>query len=288
MKLPAQSPSKLHQLLERQSLPATQCGRAFLNLLAPLLQGGVLEWQPSGGGQILAVKNAAALRDFCRQRFPEAAGPADAGGRVASVARFRDTKVLANREPEILSLRAWRDGALWQAGQPVGVAGATAAHGVFSFILAPDSPYELRGACALVENPAVFLAAGQLNLGVDLVFYGHGRISHRVLDWLTRSTTPDFRLLHLPDYDPVGLSEFQRLHSRLGGRVSLHLPADLEARFAQYSNSELLQKGHSQALLAQLRQSPVAAIGRVVALIDRYNAGLEQESLLIPLPGSLA
>ena len=73
MKLPAQSPSKLHQLLERQSLPATQCGRAFLNLLAPLLQGVVLECQPSGGGQILAVKNAAALRDFCRQRFPEAA-----------------------------------------------------------------------------------------------------------------------------------------------------------------------------------------------------------------------
>jgi hypothetical protein len=62
-----------------------------------------------------------------------------------------------------------------------------------------------------------------------------------------------FSLLHLPDYDPVGLSEFQRLHSRLGKSVVLHLPGDLETRFAKFSNRELLEKGNSQAMLAQLR-----------------------------------
>jgi hypothetical protein len=224
------------------------------------------------------------LRDFCRQRFPEVGLPADPGGRVASVARFRDTKVLANREDEIIALRAWRDDLLWRAGQPVDAAAATAAHGVFAFLLTPDSPYELRGACALVENPAVFLAAEQLGLGVELVIYGQGRISNRVLDWLTRAPASGFRLLHLPDYDPVGLSEFQRLHTRLGDRVSLHLPADLEARFTQFSNHELLAKAHSQALLAQLRGAALPPIRRVVELMDRNNAGLEQEALLLPLP----
>ncbi|MEI6195707.1 MAG: hypothetical protein WCS42_15410 [Verrucomicrobiota bacterium] len=281
MKLQAQAQAKLRKLVESESLPASQCGKAFLNLLEPLLHGGVLELKPSGGGQKLVVKNAGALRDFCRQRFPEADLPAEVGSRVEGVARFRDTKAMANRENEILSFRVWRDDALLKGSKSVGAAAAAAAHGVFSFLLAQDCPYELHGACALVENPAVFMVAEQLKLDVGLMIYGHGRISNRAIDWLARSPATGFSLLHLPDYDPVGLSEFQRLHARLGERVILHLPADLETRFAQFSNQKLLKKGNSQAMLAQLRRSNLPAIRRVVELIDRYNAGLEQEALLV-------
>src|SRR5439155_683050 len=84
-------------------------------------------------------------------------------------------------------------------------------------------------------NPSV-----QLNLGVDAVIYGHGRISSRALDWLACTADSKFSLLHLPDYDPSGLSEFQRLHARLGKRVALYLPSDMEARFARFSNPELV------------------------------------------------
>ena len=94
-------------------------------------------------------------------------------------------------------------------------------------------------------------------------------------------TDANFALLHLPDYDPVGLSEFERLHLRLGNRVNLHLPADLEARFARYSNPELLKKRNSQAMLAKLRRSELPSTRRVVALMDRFNAGLEHEALLV-------
>lgn len=283
MKLQAQAQTKLLELVDGGALPASQCGQAFLKLLAPMLDGGVLEWKRSGGGRKLVVNNADALRDFCRQRFPEAALPTDAGSRVASVSRFRDTKAIANSENEIISIRAWRNDALLKDGKPVGAATTTAAHDVFSFRLTKECPYELRGACALVENPAVFAVAEQLNLGVGLIIYGHGRISKRVVDWLARMTDSSFSLLHLPDYDPVGLSEFQRLQARLGKCILLHLPADLETRFAKFSNRELLEKGNSQAMLAELRRSDLSAIRRVVELIDRYNAGLEQEALLVNL-----
>jgi hypothetical protein len=63
----------------------------------------------------------------------------------------------------------------------------------------------------------------------------------------------------------------------------LHLPADLETRFTKFSNRELLEKSNSQAMLTQLRRSDLLAIRRVVELIDRYNAGLEQEALLLKL-----
>ncbi len=283
MKLQAQAQTKLRELMKSESLPASQCGQVFLKLLAPMLDSEVLDWKRSGAGSSLVVKNADALRDFCRQRFPEATLPPDAGSRVASVSRFRDTKAMANSENEIISLRAWREDALLKDGKSVGAATITVAHGVFSFLLTKDCPYELRGSCALVENPAVFAVAEQLNLGVGLIIYGHGRISNRALDWLARMTDSSFNLLHLSDYDPVGLSEFQRLHARLGKRVVLHLPADLETRFAKFSNRELLEKGNSQTMLAQLRRSDLPAICRVVELIDRYNAGLEQEALLIKL-----
>jgi hypothetical protein len=135
--------------------------------------------------------------------------------------------------------------------------------------------------CALVENPALFAVAEQLNLDVGLIIYGHGRISNRAIDWLVRMTDSSFSLLHLPDYDPVGLSEFQRLHERLGKHVVLHLPTDLKKRFHEFSNGDLLKKGNNQAMLAQLRRSDLPAIRHVIELIDRYNAGLEQEALLV-------
>ncbi len=275
-----QSETKLRSLLAGGALSASECGQAFLKLVAPLIAGGVLAWQRSGAGRRLAVSDAKALNAFCRQSFPSANLPPNAGSRVTAVGRFRDTKAMANIEDEIISVRVWRDNALLKNGASVGAAAASTAHGVFSFVLAQDCPYELRGACALVENPAVFMVAEQLNLDVGLMIYGHGRISNRAVDWLTRSTDPAFSLLHLPDYDPVGLSEFQRLHMRLGKRVVLHLPADLEARF-EFSNRELLKKSNSQAMLAQLRRSNLPAIRRVIALIDRHNAGLEQEALLL-------
>jgi len=282
MKRLAQNESRLRELAENRSLASSQCGDAFLKLVDPLIAGQTLEWERSGGGRRLVVKDAKTFIQFCRQRFPNAALPDDAGSRLTGLARFRDTKSVGNNEGEIISLRVWRDDALLKNGNSVGAMTATTSHGIFSFLLTQDCPYELRGPCALVENPAVFLRFEQLNLGLGAVIYGHGRISGLVLEWLARSGHPNFSLLHLPDYDPTGLSEFQRLHSRMGQRVRLYLPADLESQFARFSNSALLDGANTKTLLAQLRRSTLPGIQYVVGLIDRHNAGLEQEALLIP------
>lgn len=279
----AQSEAKLCALLAGGSLQASDCGQAFLKLVAPLLAGNVLAWQRSGAGRRLVANDADALKQFCQQQFPNADLPVNAGGRVSGVGRFRNTKATANDENEIVSLRVWRDEALCENGKPVGAAIATVTNGVFSFLLSKRHSYELRGHCALVENPAVFTAFEELDLDVGATVYGHGRISGRLIDWLARTTDSGFQLIHLPDYDPVGLSEYQRLQSRLGSRVQLHLPTDLETRFARFSNRELLEKGNSQSVLAQLRRSALPAIQRVVQLIDRHNAGLEQEALLLQI-----
>lgn len=282
MKLQAQAEIKLCALVKNGSLPASECGRAFLKLLRPVLDSGVVGWRRRGGGRRLVVYDPVALGGFYRQRFPNAATAPDTKDRVNSVARFRDTKALMNSESEIICIRVWRNDALLKDGKPFDAATLTVAHGLFSFLLNRNCPYALVGQWALVENPAVFMAVEQLRLDADGVIYGHGRISSRTLEWLAKTSDSSFRLLHLPDYDPLGLSEFLRLHSTLQGRIALHLPTDLGTRFARFSNSELLTRLNSQSILAQLRRSELSAIRTTVELIDRYNAGLEQEALLIP------
>jgi hypothetical protein len=59
------------------------------------------------------------------------------------------------------------------------------------------------------------------------------------------------------------------------------LPTDLENLFAQFSKRKLLMNRSSQAVLARLRKSDFPEVRRVVELMDRHNAGLEQEALLI-------
>jgi hypothetical protein len=117
-------------------------------------------------------------------------------------------------------------------------------------------------------------------LKIGLVIYGQGRISNQLLIWLANQSHPDFSLLHLPDYDPSGINEFERLRGMLGRRANLYLPDGLEKLFACYSNRSLLQKRNTQALLSNLRRSDCAEVQRVIRLIDDYSAGLEQEALL--------
>jgi len=273
--------AQLERLIEHGVMPKSACSGSLLKFVRPLLDAEVLVEERSGGGRHLAVRDAAALRDFCQHKFPDA--PVSAGGstRVSGVARFRDSKAFASNTPEIVVVRAWREDALLLNDQPTCAAAATAQHGIFSFLLNHGPDYSLRGPCALVENPAVFTAFERLGLPVGLVIYGQGRASNRLLEWLAGITSPEFTLLHLPDYDPVGLSEFERLRGRLGGRIHLHLPADLHQRFARHANRSLLDKPNSRAILANLRRTSSDDIRQVLALIDNHNAALEQEALLV-------
>lgn len=268
-------------LLEQGSLPRSACGSSFHKALQPLLDSGVVVEERSGAGRRVAVRDVSAAKAFFAQRYPDADVFDGASSRVIGVARYRDTKMLPFDEAALISVRAWQSNVLLRDGRSVDAAAATTEHGVFSFLLSHGEPYSLRGSCALVENPAVFNCVERLNLPVGLAIYGHGRVSNRLLDWLASIPDPDFTLHHLPDYDPVGLSEFARLHSRLGERVHLHLPADLATRFERFSNRGLLNKANSRALLPKLRRSRVPAVRQVLGLIERHNAGLEQEALLL-------
>lgn len=275
--------AQLAALLERGSLPKSACGGALLNFLKPLLDSDVVAEERSGGGRRLVVREASAFQAFFKSRFPDNATTDETPARIRGVASFRDSKALAGDTPDIVLLRAWSDTALSCGGVPVLAAGATKAHGLFSFVLTPGSAYELRAPCVLVENPAMLLAFERLGLTstIPIALYAGGRVSGRVLRWLAGVSDPGFRLTHFPDYDPVGLSEFVRVRAVLGDRATLHLPSDLAEVFSRFANKDLLRREASQALLPALRTNRSPDVRTVLDLIELHNAGLEQEALLI-------
>ena len=278
-----QSEAKLRELLVHGALPASTCGNALRRITAPLVAGGVLTWMRSGAGKKLVVSDHNRFKEFVAATYPYSAKElvSSESARISAVARYRDSKALPNDVPEIISLRAWTDEGLHCGGNPVRGSAPTKQYDIFSFSLQASAQYTLHTRCALVENPALFRAFECLALPIEIVFLGRGRISERLLDWFGNQVAADFSLLHLPDYDPVGLNEFERLHKRLGSRVTLYIPRDLDQRFARFGNPKLLRKPISRAMLAKLRTSKAEQVLRIVALIDKYNAGLEQEALLL-------
>jgi hypothetical protein len=250
----------------------------LLAVLEPLLATSVIVEQRSGSGRALKVNDSSALELFIRQSFPDHESPEGLPRRVIGVHRFRDSKALASDNPVIVQVRAWQPSIFCKNGEDVCADEETSSHSVFAFQL--ESSYTLHGRCALVEGPVLFNAFERLRLGVGLAVYGCGRASDQLLVWLAGQTHSDFALLHLPDYDPVGLNEFERVRRALGKRARLHIPEDLDRLFARYSNRKLLQKRNSQTLLRNLRGSDSREVQTVVQLIDLYNAGLEHEALL--------
>ena len=64
----------------------------------------------------------------------------------------------------------------------------------------------------------------------------------------------NFKLIHLPDYDPICLSKFEQLYAIFKKKVELYLPNDLKMLF----ESKFAKKINNQAVLSQLRRSQIS------------------------------
>lgn len=270
-------------LLQKGSLAKSAVTQKLRDFLQPALDSGVIAEERSGSGRRIAVKNSAALRQRLDLAYPNVTISADAPSRVAGVARYRDSKVLVADTPDMVTLRGWSETSLRKDGRQISLRSATDEHGVLSFVLQSRSSYELEGPWALVEGPVMLLNFERLAHRCQSIIYGNGRISNRILQWLAGQKAATFHLVHFPDYDPVGLSEFIRLRGALGARSELFIPEGLAERFKKFSKRSLLKSPANQAVLGRVRVSRIPEVRAVVELINKNNAGLEQEQLLIEM-----
>ena len=283
-------PPYLNRLIGEKSVPCRQIPARDSGLLRPLFDGGILEVSRVGRGEVVRVVHEQPLLSWVKKTFPayQDSWNAPAGAhRAQAIALRRDSKAGgAGVEYGVLHLRSLNSVAdkIWLNDNAFPVAEMTANHGLASCLIGEESRLVIEGRVALIENLECFLKAEAIFTDVSWVLNSAGRISDRLIACLKRSRLIASPLIHFPDYDPVGLSDYLRLRAALGDDVELWLPPDLEHRFEVFGNRELIaKKPRNRENLEKLGgvDWPCAASERVYRLIAETGSGLEQESLWI-------
>lgn len=276
----------LARLLETGSVPWSGVSGKQRDQLRSLREAGVLTVERSGGGRRLAVQNEEVVWQFAEKKYPaglDAARAAAKSGRDSSlpaseaVAHFRDAKRGAAGD-EVLLFRGAPGATVTYEGVPFRVGQLTETAGVAAVVLGSDTSISIEEPLAVVENREAFLRFEDLGTTARLACLGGGVLSTRMVEWLSALDTGTGEIIHCPDYDPVGLSDFQRLHDACGARVRLFWPDRLEALLERYGKSDLYKD--NAARLDRLADASHPDIQRLLRLLHRHGQGLEQEILL--------
>lgn len=268
-------------LLELQgSLAASRLTARDRSRLQSLFETGVLTVERSGAGKKVMVKNRESLGAFVQRFYPSGllGTSEDLPPRSKAVAESRDSKRAREAGPLMVLMRGFGSCEFRAGAEKLDVAGWTELAGVAAICL-EGRLWEFSGVLAVVENLEVFYHFEKLKTYAQLAIYAQGRLSDRVLNWLSSPLMARARIIHCGDYDPVGLDEFLRLKEACPGRTKLYLPANLEELLSRYGKSNLLL-GNNATILARLRKTEDQEVRQIVELIDRFGVGLEQEILL--------
>lgn len=131
-----------------------------------------------------------------------------------------------------------------------------------------------------IENPENFRKLKQqqhLFEGKKVLFVSRYPQSKDILRWLKSIPNP---YLHFGDFDFEGLNIYwNEFGEHLKGRASLLVPQNVEEKLQEFGNRALYAK---QKLKIKLDKCDDREVHQVVALIEQYGKGLEQEVFLKP------
>ncbi len=271
----------LRKLLWNGHIPSSMVRGRNRERLKSLFASGILKEEPKAGGRRIVIESAEHFREFIIGCYPSglAAEHAALPPRASGVATYRDSKRSGSRNCEPVLLRGFGEAVLSSEGNTMPVAELTATFGMASFINNGNYSFQYVGTVATVENLEMFMHFEDIRPEEKLAVYTGGRSSRLLLKWLASPGMSSCRIVHYGDWDPVGLDEYLRIKDVCPKRTSLFVPDNLEELFRRYSKSGLVEE--NTAVLQRLRSSDDSSVQCIVSLMDRFNAGLEQEVLLL-------
>ena len=272
----------LKQLLEVGTLPVSKVSKPVQKELQGLHDAQVVAIIRRGSGRIYLRVDKPALEKVAQRLFPEGLEAAliQARSRREAVRNRRDAKAARHSDTEAVLLRGMPGAVLRRGSEELAIGEWTLQAGYAAIELGDLDRWRFQGMVVVVENLEPFRLVGeaipQLKEEGGLAVYAGGRMSARMLAWLVELSKDGCRILHWGDYDPVGMDEFLRLKRACEGGVELVVFSTLEDMFQRYAKTELLEG--NAAILARLRGCGDELVEGVVALMDRYGGGVEQEA----------
>ena len=297
-------PSCLRRLQTGGHLPDSALSKKMRAQLRTLVDSAVLERQSNRRGAMLAVRDPQRFANWLARQYPDAELEfARLAGmpRARAAAAYRDTKHGATtHRQQILIARSPRPDAIARIDDiPWPIGELTRQYGIAACLVTSATRLTLPCPCALVENQEVLLHCERIIPDIRTILYSAGKLSNTHIKVLARSLSEGDILYHLPDYDPTGLSDYERLRKafhdfaqkdavgkqplRAPALPRLFVPQNLEEFLTRYGNEKLLQKNRNRAAFEKLSKSTLATheARLVFEAIHRHGKALEQETLLL-------
>ena len=243
-----------------------------------LIDLGAISPIQKGRSEFYKITNQEIFQAFTKSNFPSGLNT-ESSSRLDGILHSRDSKKGGNATEAPIILRAFTD----QANQSLkfNARELTEQNGITA-VIAGFGNTSPSGLVAVVENMDVFLKVEQLVLDCDTAIYAAGKLDSRVIQWISNSKNVN-KVIHLGDYDAVGLQEFHRLDSQIEQPVEFFLPSQLTLEhFTKFGKKNLVASGRNLEAFKQVQSYPSQDIGfnRAIDLIRESGRGLEQEILL--------
>jgi len=274
--------NRLRELREKGVVPASRFSASTRHVLEPLFATGVLSKEASRGGYVIRLNANDAIDAFISRNFPSEGTHRLVAetNRAQSILVHRDSKKGNTSQTAFVVMRGFSECRLYQHDRTMNAASLTRRYGACALKVDKEHLWSFDGIIALVENLEVFWHIEHV-MDVDLAIYLAGRISNKIITWFSSNAMQKAKLIHVGDYDPVGLAEFLRVYKACGDRVTLYAPENMAYLFSTYGNQSLLRdKPKNQELLRKLKHSGHKDVLAILPLIERYGCVVEQEILL--------
>jgi hypothetical protein len=259
-----QSLARFLEKVKKGPTPSSEVRKTDLIAVRNLEDLGFINKEKKGNGQIYLLDDCSGYRQWELNIFPEGTLSASISGKTRSEAgrTLRDTKRSSQSDPSI----------------EIRIHGSEESADVGSLNwYYKTSNFAPKGTIVLIENLRTFLSSEEIFPDAEIAIRYDGIISDEIINIVQEL---EGEILIAPDYDPVGILSYHRLFSKIKNRTKLFVPEDIKMMFESYSNKSLMAKNKNKSTLKSLLNKNLdeKAI-YIIALIQKYNAGLEQETL---------
>lgn len=276
--------SALAKLLQSSTLSQSSFGKQQQHALDEFARStGAVRRQPAGRGVVYVLVKPEVAETELKRLSPGYGQPqnVELPQRSINVANHRNSKSGASsHDYAYLLMRSSDNSVLWQqegSAAQLHLAEACQRKGVEAIRLERNSRWYSKQPLLLIENQALFDRLDWLpSQALSAVFY-NGNLSSVLLSALALQAQKS-TVLFFPDYDLVGLQNYQRIRQQLGEAVSLWLMPDWQRKLEQYGSRDLWQK--------QLVRLPHLNIDgweesakTLLAHMQRLGLALEQEAV---------
>jgi len=262
----------LESLLEEQTIAYSKWPKREISFLDRQVMLGSLIIKQLPNGRRVLIANKEQLMDEILVRFPSFGSQEVPQTRHEAVLAVRDAHRSTTTYPTLGVRKLRSSGKISFKGNEIQMV-----HGSMSFssIIEQElSSWSICGRIVLIENLEPFLHAEIVHADFDFAVYYAGTISSLVLKWLS---TQNVEILMAPDYDPVGLSQFEKV--RNAANSELWIPENIAEQFKTFHKKETLFKQNNRSILSTLLEKNDLDFDtvRILELISEFQGGLDQE-----------